>query len=408
METKKRDKPRKKTTRRLSAKDIFFKELSLECVVYMNYHSGCEITSRSHAVFEKGADKLFNQDHKFVVANSANQPGFVAYGNSSIASNLQNIAFKNIRKKTRKVVIKQTMNTIINPLMEELNFLEQFQTIEPDQNNLIFSNPNDEFIQKLTVLIELYNIQNKPSEILEEIRVLVSDKIEKIKNKIEQVETFIKNKPFKKLNNVYKQKFYGKTADDFDSFGTIICPIVSDQLITAVQYFMEDFKVVEFSNPMDFIQNIYSYQNFILRKNNYLYQFIEYLLKKTKNLKALTALDSLSQDFDDTTDPKTTSSKELVRFLLAFIKFSDIILLNSSCLSFTNNLKQQKIEEIGALVSQNLVSSNSTDIASSASSEFQEQLDTDVIDILTNIHLDNFITDNFEFDNLDLDFSILD
>jgi ribosome-associated translation inhibitor RaiA len=47
----------------------------------------------------------------------------------------------------------------------------------------------------LTVLIELYNIQNKPSEILEEIRVLVSDKIEKIKNKIEQVETFIKNKP---------------------------------------------------------------------------------------------------------------------------------------------------------------------------------------------------------------------
>jgi hypothetical protein len=87
-------------------------------------------------------------------------------------------------------------------------------------------------------------------------------------------------------------------------------------------------------------------------------------------LKALPALVSLSQNFDDVTETKTTNSKELVRFLTAFIKFSNIILLNSSCLGFAKTLKQSKIDEIDALASNYIVSSESTEVASSP--EFEE------------------------------------
>jgi len=143
--------------------------------------------------------------------------------------------------------------------------------------------------------------------------------------------------------------------------------------MTAIQYYIEDTGVVEFSDPMHFIDFIYSDQNFILRENNYLYNFIHYLFGKTKNLKALPALNSLSQNFDDLTETKTTNSKELVRFLSAFIKFSNIILLNSSCLGFAKNLKPSKIDEINALASNYIASSESTEVASSP-----EQLDFDL------------------------------
>ena len=203
----------------------------------------------------------------------------------------------------------------------------------------------------------------------------ISEKIESYKIQIQKIQKFIENKPFKKLNNIYKQTFQGRSASDTDSFGTIICLLVSDQLMTAIQYYFEDTGVVEFSEPMQFIDFIYSDQNFILRKNRYLYNFIHYLFEKTKNLKSLPTLDSLSQNFDDLTETKTTNSKELVRFLSAFIKFSNIILLNSSCLGFAKNLKQSKIDEIDALASNYIVSSASTEVASSP--EF-EQFDFDL------------------------------
>ena len=49
-------------TRRISPKDRFFKQLELECVVFMNYHSECSISAKSNTIFEKGADKLFKKN----------------------------------------------------------------------------------------------------------------------------------------------------------------------------------------------------------------------------------------------------------------------------------------------------------------------------------------------------------
>jgi hypothetical protein len=131
------------------------------------------------------------------------------------------------------------------------------------------------------------------------------------------------------------------------------------------------------------------------------------LFEKTKNLKSLPALDSLSQNFDDLTETKTTNSKELVRFLSAFIKFSNIILLNSSCLGFAKNLKQSKIDEINALASNYIASSDSTEVASSP--EFEQQLDFDLnsdeIDDkeLADIILDMKFDDNDDNDDKELD-----
>jgi hypothetical protein len=366
-------------TRRISPKDRFFKELELECVVFMNYHSECSISARSNTIFEKGADKLFNKKYKLIVANSANQPGFIAYGNSSNALKLRNIAFKNIRQKARKTVVKRTISTTLNPIIEHMQFLEQIKTQEPNEINLTFTNQNDPFIQELSRFIREYNettSAKKQSQIKEKIHSFISEKIESYKIEIQKIQKFIENKPFKKLNNIYKQTFQGRSTNDTDSFGTVICLLVSEQLMTAIQYYIEDTGVVEFSDPMHFIDFIYSDQNFILRENNYLYNFIHYLFGKTKNLKVLPALNSLSQNFDDLTETKTTNSKELVRFLSAFIKFSNIILLNSSCLGFAKNLKQTKIDEINALASNYIASSESTEVASSP--EFEQQLDFDL------------------------------
>lgn len=373
MNTARKKNKTSNVTRRISPKDRFFKDLELECVVFMNYHSECSISARSKTLFEKGADKLFNKKHKLVVANSANQPGFVAYGNSSNALKLRNIAFKNVRQKARKTVVKRTISTTLNPIIEHMQTLEYIQTQEPNEINLTFTNQNDPFIQELSQFIREYNEETsakKKSQIKEKMHSFISEKIESYKIQIQKIQKFIENKPFKKLNNIYKQTFHGRSESDTDSFGTVICLLVSDPLMTAIRYYIEDAGVVEFSDPMHFIDFIYSGQNFILRENNYLYNFIHYLLEKTKNLKALPALVSLSQNFDDVTETKTTNSKELVRFLTAFIKFSNVILLNSSCLGFAKKLKQSKIDEVDALASNYIVSSESTEVASSP--EFEE------------------------------------
>jgi len=106
------------------------------------------------------------------------------------------------------------------------------------------------------------------------------------------------------------------------------------------------------------------------------------------------------------TETKTTNSKELVRFLSAFIKFSNIILLNSSCLGFANNLKQSKKDEIDALASNYIVSSDSTEVASSP--EFEQNdfaLDSDEINDneLADIILDMKLDDTDETDNIIFD-----
>ncbi len=409
MSTARRKNKTTNVTRRISPKDRFFKELSIECVVFMNYHSECSIRARSNTIFEKGADKLFNKKNKLIVANSANQPGFIAYGNSSNALKLRNIAFKNIRQKARKTVVKRTISTTLNPIIEHMQFLEQVQTQEPNEINLTFTNHNDPFIQELSRFIREYNDETsatKQSQIKEKMHSFISEKIKSYKIEIQKIQKFIENKPFKKLNNIYKQTFQGRSASDTDSFGTVICLIVSNQLMGAIQYFIEDTGLDEFSDPMHFIDFIYSDQNFILRENSYLYQFIHYLFVKTKNLKALPALDSLSQNFDDMTETKTTNSKELVRFLSAFIKFSNIILLNSSCLGFANNLKQSKKDEIDALASNYIVSSDSTEVASSP--EFEQNdfaLDSDEINDneLADIILDMKLDDTDETDNIIFD-----
>ena len=305
-------------TRRLSIKDRFFKELAIECVVFMNYHSECSIRTKIENIFEKGAKKLFNQSHKLIVANSANQPGFIAYGNSTNAFKLRNIAFKNVRQKARKTVVKRTISTTLKPLKQQLQFLQQIQALKPSEIDLTNTNQTDPFIEKLAYFISEYNeaeSKKKQSEIMHKMHLFIFEKIESYTIEIDKIQKFIENKPFKKLNNIYKQKFQGRSETDTDSFGTIICLIVSDQLITAIQYFIEDTGLVGFSGPDHFIDFIYSGQNFILRENNYLYQFIHYLFEKTKNLKALPALDSLSQNFDDVTETKTTNSNQLVHFL---------------------------------------------------------------------------------------------
>ena len=408
MSTAKRKYKTTNVTRRISPKDRFFKELELECVVFMNYHSLCSIGARSNTIFEKGADKLFNKKHKLIVANSANQPGFISYGHSTNALKLRNIAFKNVRQKARKTVVKLTLSATLNPLIDYVQFLEQIQKQEPNEINLTFTNGDDPFIQELSRFIREYNettSAKKQSKIKDEIHSFISEKIESYKIKIQKIKKFIENKPFKKLNNIYKQTFYGKSENDADSFGTIICLLVSDQLMTAIQYFIEDARVVEFSDPMQFIDFIYSDQNFILRENNYLYNFIYYLLEKTKNLKVLPALNSLSQNFDDLTETKTTTSKELVRFLSAFIKFSNVVLLNSSCLTFSQNLKQSKIDKINALASNYIASSESTEVASSPDQQTELDLDKELADIVLDMKFDEFdeFDDKDDKDNKELD-----
>jgi len=171
-------------TRRISPKDRFFKQLELECVVFMNYHSECSISAKSNTIFEKGADKLFNKKHKLIVANSANQPGFIAYGNSSNALKLRNIAFKNVRQKARKTVVKRTISTTLNPMIEHMQFLEQIKTQEPNEINLTFTNQNDPFIQELGRFIREYNettTAKKQSQIKEKMHSFISEKIESYK-----------------------------------------------------------------------------------------------------------------------------------------------------------------------------------------------------------------------------------